>query len=122
MEQSQVSSKSDEQKAGHTPGPWIRGAVLGRYQGNATSGSCAGQIDIQHRSEHTDGRVHAIVYIGTMHGDSLAEGEANARLISAAPDLLAACKACADSSSNTQRRESAAMCRAAIAKATGGAL
>lgn len=59
----------------HTPGPWV-------IQRNDTSISDDGLIRIQSRS----GDPHAAVF-PAIHDDA-ATAEANARLISAAPDLL----------------------------------
>ena len=90
----------------HTPGPWY---VL------------ADSLRIGRRSDY----VPALVVVADCRvavGASVAESQANARLIAAAPDLLAAlevigimgahsdCAGCSDA---------AAIARAAIAKATG---
>ncbi len=65
-----------ENKATHTPGPWRKGEM------------CGGTISIEADNPGaTVGRIH--VYY---NGNS-SPSEANANLIAAAPDLLAACKA-----------------------------
>ena len=62
----------------HTPGPW----TIHSEAANAASGS---PINSEIRGGH-----HVVVRLGTMHADST---KANARLIAAAPDLLAALQA-----------------------------
>lgn len=63
--------------ATHTPGPWeivpFAKTNVRQVGGDRGVASCGG-------------------YATTMRGDVAAENEANARLIAAAPDLLAACK------------------------------
>lgn len=93
----------------HTPGPWI---VLD------------GEITFE--GEDSD-VVIAIVNDG-YKSPSVAESEANARLIAVAPDMLAALKECALQIAQTHNRkltsdEQIALdnARAAIAKATGEA-
>lgn len=66
--------------AQHTPGPWAvdKDAAIGGYRVNATNGR--GVVFATQRDEHP------AIGQGISHAESLA----NARLISAAPDLLAA--------------------------------
>jgi len=87
----------------HTPGPWERqGIAIGSETGSAFDAIC--YLDILSRDRE--------------------QREANARLIAAAPDLLAALEgmlaryASHESGQNDQNEPAAA--RAAIAKATGG--
>lgn len=63
-----------EQRAAHTPGPWIRGARL--------LDVCAGAS------------VVATVACASSHPATEEQAHANARLIAAAPDLLAALEQC----------------------------
>ena len=111
----------------HTPGPWtaVKNSAYWEIDGPDdfggvadTCASSAGEPDF---------------------GRSMALGEANARLIAAAPDLLAACKAALElaegddpgAGCDTREEAEAARCRwresieqsirAAIAKAEGGA-
>lgn len=107
----------------HTQGPW----------------SCLpeeiGKDYIRIRGTRLGGRykvanVQASIYKG-VHEHEILETRANARLIAAAPDLLAALKDLADdiserfdmecSSTNPGMVQAARNARAAIAKATGGA-
>jgi hypothetical protein len=97
----------------HTPGPW-RVVADGQYiqadRRHAVNPQQQHDLDICH--------VHAIEFYA-------GEAQSNARLIAAAPELLAALREIADSApalpkkakSCTQLR---AIARAAIAKATGG--
>lgn len=66
-----------EQRAAHTPGPWIRGARL--------LDVCAGAS------------VVATVACASSHPATEEQAHANARLIAAAPDLLAALETIANS-------------------------
>ena len=99
----------------HTPGPW----TIHSEAANAASGS---PINSEIRGGH-----HVVVRLGTMHADST---KANARLIAAAPDLLAALleiSRCCDERASfdgdpAMKRWCAAtseVARAAIAKAEG---
>lgn len=84
---------------GHTPGPWVHNAedniITAQGREHATL------IEWQARSLHV----------------SIEERDANARLIAAAPDLLAALKRCRFDSLNMSLAD-LEFCRAAIAKAT----
>lgn len=91
----------------HTPGPWIGagpsfGDPLPRYT-----------TEIITESEDENGEVRSICELPVAHHDD--ENEANARLIAAAPELLAALQAFIDGGYD---RETAIT---AIAKATGDA-
>lgn len=91
----------------HTPGPWIGagpsfGGPLPRYT-----------TEIITESEDENGEVRSICELPVAHHDD--ENEANARLIAAAPELLAALQAFIDGGYD---RETAIT---AIAKATGDA-
>lgn len=99
----------------HTPGPWIVGA---RYSGN--------KVEIANASYD---KVICTVWTHQFQGSTfepdkqfqpLPYGAANARLIAAAPELLAALQAVADywAGGDVPADIDAAM-RAAIAKATG---
>ena len=93
----------------HTPGPWAvnhETDITGTE--NDPQNGCMGPVDVAH------------VYMRTVPGRT----EANARLISSAPDLLEALtELLADYDNGVTDAESAllAKCRAAIAKAVGGA-
>jgi hypothetical protein len=66
----------------HTPGPWHTSGRLG--SGFDT------KVQIHHKSEHIDGGYFATVHATNKTAEALAAMDANARLIAAAPDLLAA--------------------------------
>jgi hypothetical protein len=83
--------------AKHTPGPW-------------SLDSDAGQV-------HIVAAGAAIARVMAMRSDGC--GEANARLIAAAPDLLEALQAVIDHGSMTGADWASDKARAAIAKATG---
>jgi hypothetical protein len=96
--------------AKHTPGPWHR--RIGRV-GNGTPASQHEQVC------NSDG-----VAVVMLEHDGQPDGDANARLIAAAPDLLEACKDALSSFSaaHAHRRNGNCECdviRAAIAKAEG---
>ncbi len=96
----------------HTPGPW---SVFTR-DGYAT------YIRATNEGGKTDTFVIASCECATIrkYFPTRVEAEANARLISAAPELLAALKNFVDVDYYTER-ERLAIARAAIAKATGEA-
>lgn len=83
--------------AKHTPGPWL-----------ITRGHQTGLI----RGIHAPGR--NIVNFGGISAPTQPESQANASLMVAAPDLYAACKACADGVKGWQE-----LIHAAIVKAEG---
>jgi hypothetical protein len=97
--------------SGHTPGPWIADDFAMEFDRRTHVGTYDGTPTYYHRNDSicecyvtdTDGGK-----IGTL------EAEANARLIAAAPDLLAALKHCV-----IERSEWLTEARAAIAKAEG---
>ena len=96
----------------HTPGPWI---IVGRI------------IDADNGRVTADGRKDVWERVAIVDtGPTPDESEANARLIAAAPDLLAACIAAlpalsahADTGCDCPDTEAAKMLRAGIAKAKG---
>lgn len=105
----------------HTPGPWVRDAVNSEYMHDIILG-----YDVPGWGRP--------VLVATCFGENRADdinmndAAANARLIAAAPDLLAACQLLADwdaspnDDNDVERLSNAASAaRAAIAKATGGA-
>lgn len=99
--------------SGHTLGPW-RADIT-----HAASGDFA--LIIGPRTTRA-GRLQAVAEIATSAADEFTrEDEANARLIAAAPDLLAALQAvrcCCHL--DTEPCGACALRRAALAKATGG--
>lgn len=87
----------------HTPGPWnVDGGTNNK-----------GDLYIWQTGEYYGG--HAIA---TVHGEIQEGAEANARLIAAAPDLLATCKASAKQFRKLSNGAIAAEIEAAIKKAT----
>lgn len=85
----------------HTPGPWsIEHETDVTGSESSPEIGCVGKVDIAH------------VYLRTVPGKS----EANARLIAAAPDLLAALKRIADLENIHFLDDAQAVSRAAIAK------
>lgn len=103
--------------ARHTPGPWV--------VTTCDEGDAEGWVEIQqdgafHPCPDDICRVHRRGPAGGAHDDGLDDGDA--RLIAAAPDLLAALKAlvCAvDGGEECIEDERLAACRAAIARAEG---
>jgi hypothetical protein len=100
--------------ADHTPGPWLM-ATYTDHKPNADRGDWCGEI-----YSKTGGKV----YHGPFSFHAV-PNEANARLIAAAPDLLAVCIGileCLDEKdrwTSVSRRFAAESLRKAIAKATG---
>jgi hypothetical protein len=103
----------------HTPGPW---KVIGKNETQVCSGA------IQGASGYVVAQAYSSPSAKIPYKDLWAECEANARLIAAAPDMLAALKA-ANSVINQYRQiaddeavedEVHAVIRAAIAKAEEG--
>ena len=103
----------------HTPGPW-KAVPYGGWE-NETHGKYSGYA----------GRIVADdidIYAGpcsfwALHGRNPDEAEANARLIAAAPELLAACKLAVEKAGTSRHCErymlkAMQLCEAAIAKAT----
>ena len=102
----------------HTPGPWI--ATCDDESTEEANAIYAGKIriarvegDDEIRRRNYPGDVEPIGCSASI--DALDEVDANARLIAAAPELLAACERAAAYS-----RLIAEACEAAIAKAKGG--
>lgn len=104
----------------HTPGPWVttewpKPNIDGPYL----------KIGIKHKSEVCDGGEHCTVEAGHITPEADATARANARLIAAAPELLAVAVrivGAAISPPKDQKRklqEVAELARAAIAKARG---
>jgi hypothetical protein len=97
----------------HTPGPWRTTRKLG-YSGHAAA-------EYYIYAENTnDGRSLAVAHIKK---STVQPMEANARLIAAAPDLLAALQAllAVSSACSDEETEAVIYARAAIAKARGEA-
>lgn len=101
----------------HTPEPW-----------ETTAHSKSTDFEPRHctvTAPHADGRkIHKLIAI-VYYGETDAEREANARLITAAPELLAALELCSSligPAGHPAAVDSTAWAkaRAAIAKATGG--
>lgn len=95
----------------HLPGPW------------RVSEMNNGFIFVKHDSNAHGPLVVTVAWVVVREG-CYVEGEANARLIAAAPDLLAACRAmveCCGSSENWngETRHALSVIEAAIAKAEG---
>jgi len=91
---------SADEKAAHTKGPWLAAARPSSFVGwPVVSPSDMGR---------------SVCNVTTGHDQS----EANARLIAAAPDLLAACQSWLEEVEGTYPFESLAPTRAAIAKAS----
>lgn len=88
----------------HTPGPWVCYADLPSVDPNWHIVTNASRM-----------RVLANVHIEPGN----AVDEANARLITAAPELLAACRYIVEAGENGDEVTAIAKARAAIAKATG---
>jgi len=104
----------DEASVAHTPGPW--------EIGDSAKGESSLMV---YCNDSLGSRVADLSICG--HGISTAQARANARLIAAAPELLAACKALdaalCDGFDTTQSRHAGRMAliaaRAAITKAEG---
>lgn len=107
-------TQSSHPVGGHTPAPWTLSTL------RTTSGMCHQIGPFPWREGHPN---HACIYVdGQYHSDRMTdiqrELEANARLISAAPDLLAALQHIIDGALSLPRFAEQ-QARAAIAKATG---
>jgi hypothetical protein len=117
--------------SGHTPGPWVAIFPEERY---FYCGSDITSFEVLTEKTRSEFREEGITHYGRLHeevanveivtmqfwGDKTDdEAKANARLIAAAPDLLAALQdLCADELNTQDKWDNA---REAIAKATGGA-
>jgi hypothetical protein len=98
----------------HTPGPWSYRKVPRKQEWEINTGRCP-------NSGHESWTGMSVVF-GCDDYPKMGKiaGEANARLIAAAPDLLEACKAMIDYyGSASANVEALTAARAAIAKATG---
>ena len=74
--------------AKHTPGPWIvRESPKPNIEGPEL------RLSIKHTSPGRDGAEFCEIVAGHVTAEADATARANARLIAAAPDLLAACEA-----------------------------
>jgi hypothetical protein len=98
--------------AQHTPGPW---GVLTTSIGPACETVCIGQLN-EEKGLNGVSDEYAVCVVPLVHDES----RANARLIAAAPDLLAALKFTVADCDNSDC-EQCEVARAAIAKATGAA-
>lgn len=95
--------------AQHTPGPW-------------QTDEAAHDAPYQNIRVTANGRSVCTVWIDDAPVPDFNAGqEANARLIAAAPELLAACKLAFDQTCSVGRPKDWEQLRAAIVKATGGA-
>lgn len=110
-------------EAKHTPGPWVTGGLSGAWP-NQT-------IGIMRKTREINGGEHAAVNVLSRTDEARQVASANARLIAASPDLLAALSQLLDEyiedalagepGCGCQPAELCGMCKAkdAIAKATG---
>jgi len=99
----------------HTPGPWI---AEGWCSGKSPDAGCG--VVASHDERKISNPSRGIVAWATRHvGQTSIEVEANARLIAAAPDLLAALEAVMDEWREGYGLRCEKQVRAAIAKATG---
>ncbi len=102
-----------EQKAAHTPAPWL-------IEWNAAQ-SGEGHYITDSKDMVELSRIAAVLF----HDDADGETRANARLLAAAPELLEACKRMIEwddrKHDHPQRQAAYRNARAAIAKAEGGA-
>ena len=114
----------------HTDGPWKVLFDEGNDMHVVTMGSALGggnPCEVQHRIEYNHGLYPDA---GTKRHGQFVEADANARLIAAAPDLLAACEAAVEAIEKNISDEPYApawaarlhtQLKVAIAKAIGGA-
>ncbi len=115
----------NDTKTGHTPQPWVAIAVDPEKDGKVPAGWGRFQIQTRPDKEHRQSR-RAIADVLYKFGTRKAfmEAGADARLISAAPELLEAAKRLDHEMSMDGRvavsAEAFLLLRAAIAKATGG--
>lgn len=92
----------------HTPGPWGVGAEGAGYPVNAAQPKW-----------HGGGKAICACRPANRTSEAYAEARANARLIAAAPDLLAVAQMVLDTASDTTPPELLAAATAAVAKAEG---
>lgn len=95
--------------AKHTPGPWMR--TPGHFRGDNICVVNCTQADAE------DGYTTIAAPEWDHSRDFHEQNAANARLISAAPDLLAACRKIVDAVEDGDEMAAVEMARAAIAKA-----
>lgn len=105
-----LTASANESQSGHTPGPWRAG--LGDDQSPRH-----GEFELACLEHHVFGT--GIYAPGDYYSENYAEHEANARLIAAAPDLLAACKRALEDEGALVGATRRGEIRAAIAKAEG---
>ena len=109
----QDQAKTSQGKPEHTPGPW---KVVNDWNGRPV------KIIAPHADPHKPGGIVDITRDRAISLPSSEEGSANARLISAAPDLLDVCKEALqreeDTGESCGSRDFIERLRAAIAKAT----
>ena len=114
----------------HTAGPWQFGSVNGDVFATDHIGLPPAVYTRFLITTDTPGAVELVAMTPTKHAEFNQRSEADARLIAAAPDLLGACRACADHLRGrivgrpvnlTSLRGLSEACAAAIAKAEGGA-
>ena len=92
--------------SGHTPGPWVWDSTVWDYDPKQDAPWLVTEVSGER----------------VLHGEIQCSSEANARLIAAAPDLLAALQRLMGETTTMQDAMDAAnQARAAIAKATGEA-
>jgi hypothetical protein len=118
-----VSRREEMDMDKHTPGPWRSSSVNGRdYH------ITAGKPGLARIFATVNCPLHYTPSYPTLNPDSRRETEANARLIAAAPSLIAALEALvfydtfeeAEPILGTREHEVVSAARAAIAKAKGG--
>lgn len=106
-------------KPTHTPGPWVvkwRASETAKYPDGSFREAIAYRVGAAPHDPHIyaeEARDCAVTVA------ECGENEANARLIAAAPDLLAALRAIIDTDSKPDAFERAEVARAAILRATG---
>lgn len=111
-------NRSKQQHTQHTPGPWTMKRGEGRYSDRLYIES-----HVYSTPTVTSGKDQIVQLTSLKWDDHGQEVEANARLIAAAPELLAALKLilegtqCQDLADDEARKHNAFEARAAIAKA-----
>jgi hypothetical protein len=116
----------------HTPGPWTPRGGGSNYhpheKNRADMMDWRSGVDAEVPFTETDGSREDVQSVAAGYGRTLAEAEANARLIAAAPELLEACQSARESIEQLVRlnripanNKGLRDVIAAIAKATGGA-
>lgn len=97
-------------QAKHTPGPWVLGEKKDTYFRIYGKGATIAKVDICVNKEQIS---------PSTFREKLEEGEANARLIAAAPELLEALKMAANFNWKNNRTHLLEIVNVAIAKAKG---